>query len=172
MVLFTPWLVGSSWIRDHVCGACIGRWTPNHWTTREVPKIWLLKGVIEREKIEPIHPLRDPDKTLDWFLLLASLEFFPEHHSALTPLVCESLHSLLISPFVIQVFQNFLVWWTRTCTPPQSVLSFWRILYMEYLLLSMDCMFVCMLVWMHVGMWDTCADTKISSTFLWELGLF
>ena len=99
MGLVTPWLVGSSWIRDHICDACIGRWTPNHWTTKEVPKIWLLKGVIEREKIEPIHPLRDPDKTLDWFLLLASLELFPDHPSALTPLVCESLHSLQISPF-------------------------------------------------------------------------
>ena len=29
----------SSLIRDRSCFPCIGRWTRNHWTTREVPSI-------------------------------------------------------------------------------------------------------------------------------------
>ena len=29
--------VGSSWTRDRTRVPCIGRWIPNHWTTREVP---------------------------------------------------------------------------------------------------------------------------------------
>ena len=28
----------SSWSRDRTHVPCIGRWIPNHWTTREVPK--------------------------------------------------------------------------------------------------------------------------------------
>ena len=35
--LAAPWHVEYSWTRDRTHVPCIGRWTLNHWTTREVP---------------------------------------------------------------------------------------------------------------------------------------
>ena len=34
--LVAPWCGGSSWSRDRTQVPCVGRWIPNHWTTREV----------------------------------------------------------------------------------------------------------------------------------------
>ena len=38
MRLAALWHTGSSWPRDHICVPYIGRWIPNHYTTREVPQ--------------------------------------------------------------------------------------------------------------------------------------
>ena len=38
--LVVPWHVESSWTRDQTHVPCIGRQTPNPWTTREVPTIF------------------------------------------------------------------------------------------------------------------------------------
>ena len=35
------WYVGSSWTRDQTCVPCIGRQILNHWTTKEVPTMFL-----------------------------------------------------------------------------------------------------------------------------------
>ena len=34
--LVAPQQVGSSQTRDGICVLCIGRWSPVHWTTREI----------------------------------------------------------------------------------------------------------------------------------------
>ena len=46
MGLVAPWRVGSSRTRDRTCGSCIGRWILIHCTTREVPIINILNGII------------------------------------------------------------------------------------------------------------------------------
>ena len=40
--LIVLWNVGSSWTRDQTWVPCTGRWILNHWTTREVPNVYLL----------------------------------------------------------------------------------------------------------------------------------
>ena len=35
-----PWHVGSSWTCNRICVPCIGRWIPNHWTIREVLRLF------------------------------------------------------------------------------------------------------------------------------------
>ena len=41
-VIVVPWHVESAWTRDQTHVPCIGRWTPNHWTTREVQPLLTL----------------------------------------------------------------------------------------------------------------------------------
>ena len=45
----------SSWTRDQTCVPCIGRRTPNPWTTREVPILLLISH--EREVLVQLSPL-------------------------------------------------------------------------------------------------------------------
>ena len=43
MGLVTPRRMESSQIRDQTQVPCVGRWILNHWTTREVPRMGVLK---------------------------------------------------------------------------------------------------------------------------------
>ena len=36
----------SSLARDQTCAPAVEAWSPNHWTTTEVPRIWLLFYVL------------------------------------------------------------------------------------------------------------------------------
>ena len=40
--LVAPWHAGSSLTRNGTPAPFIGRWTPKHWTTREVPKFTII----------------------------------------------------------------------------------------------------------------------------------
>ena len=40
--LVAPWHVGSSLTRNGMTSPFIGRWTPNHWATRKVPKFTII----------------------------------------------------------------------------------------------------------------------------------
>ena len=40
--LVAPWHAGSSLTRNGTPSPFIGRWTPKHWTTREVPKFTII----------------------------------------------------------------------------------------------------------------------------------
>ena len=35
--------MGSSWNRNPTCNPCIGRWTPNHWTSRKASDMLIFK---------------------------------------------------------------------------------------------------------------------------------
>ena len=43
MGIAAPWHVESSQTRDQTQVPCVGRWILNHWTTREVPRMGVLK---------------------------------------------------------------------------------------------------------------------------------
>jgi len=56
--LVAPWHAGSSLTGNGMPSPFIGRWTPKHWTTREVPKFTII--VFRSKKIYSVNLLMTP----------------------------------------------------------------------------------------------------------------
>ena len=102
-VLVAPWHVGSQFTtRDRTRIPCIGRWTLNHWTTREAPlfeadlcglqpEVLLLSGLqLDLANVKHMQKVREQEKRE------GVLFIFPTHGLAVS---LGWQHSLLQRPF-------------------------------------------------------------------------
>ena len=73
--------VGSSRTRDRTCVSCIGRWTPNHCATREVPFLQFLSKNKRHFSFSPRTLLNNIFTVLFYYLL----PFFRQIHNSIFP---------------------------------------------------------------------------------------
>ena len=116
--LIAPWHMESSQTRNQICVPCIGRQILNHWTTRDVPNIYIFNvgSVPQRRKyLGPKKVIMWPSHDLEASHWLGHLR--PKALTLISSLrsVILSPSLLSLSPIMSSLVSDFLLYTSFVC---------------------------------------------------------